>query len=55
MMALIAENSVSPLLQVFIMHPKKHHYAKENLPHVLYQSWADLHLENYSLWLLPYA
>lgn len=37
------------------MHPKKYHYAKENLHPVLNQSQTDLHLKNYFLWLLPYV
>lgn len=55
MMRLITENSVCTLLQVFIMHPEKYHYAKENPHHVLNQSQRDLQLTNYFLWLLPYV
>lgn len=35
------------------MHPKKYHYAKENVHQVLNQT--DLQLKNYFLWLLPYV
>lgn len=52
MMRLKTENSVCWLLQVFIMHPKKYHYAKENVHQVLNQTDLQLKTTSFGCYLM---